>query len=75
MEVEYIESGRFEYPTLWIKGFKPLASYSYPFGEESLVALNVGQALDLWKALTNGLVKAGQSGMLDAGLREGIANK
>lgn len=70
MNTEYIKTGRFEYPTIWIKDFKPLASYPYPIGDTSLTALNIGQALDLWKGLTRSLVEAGQGGVLDCELKE-----
>ncbi len=76
METEYIEKGRYEYPTLWIKEFKPLASYGYPtLADGSLVVLNIGQALDLWKALTIGLVKAGQAGTLNAGNKQFVLTR
>ena len=80
MKTEYIKSGRYEFPTLWIEDFNPLSIHEYPArcGLEvgsKMLALNIGQALDLWKALTKGLVEASQRGTLDAGVKEYIQSK
>ena len=61
---KYIESGRFEYPTIWVHDLNPVVSYPRYF------ALNIGQSLDLWIALTRTLFKAGQGGTLDAGIKQ-----
>ena len=66
----YIDSGRYPYPTIWISNFKPLGQFPYPEKGDDLLALNIGQALDLWKELTKTLIQAGQTGILDTGLRE-----
>ena len=68
MRCQYIDTGRFEHPTIWINDFKPLASYPYPTSGDNLVALNIGQAIELYKELSLALIEAGQGGMLTANL-------
>jgi hypothetical protein len=69
MKVEYIEKGRFDFQTIWITDLKPEVSY------HNMMAINVGQAIDLWKGLTLCLCEAGQTGLLDAGAKEFIKQK
>lgn len=68
MRCQYINIGRFEHPTIWINEFKPLAHYPYPTSGDDLVALNIGQALELYKELSLALKEAGQGGVLTATL-------
>lgn len=75
MKAQYLETGRFQYPTIWINEFKPLGYYPYPTDGDNMMALTIGQALDLWKELTIGLVEAGQAGTLDAGIKEFVLSK
>ena len=65
MKVEYIKEGRFD-NAIWINGLPMLVQYPQYF------AIANGTALELWKALTIELVKAGQAGTLDAGCKEFI---
>ncbi len=49
MNCQYIETGRFEHPTIWVNEFKPLAQYPYPTSGDNMMALSIGQALELYK--------------------------
>ncbi len=69
MNCQYIETGRFNHPTIWLNEFKPLAQYPYPTSGDNMTALNIGQALELYKELTLALRVAGQGGMLTAEIK------
>ena len=68
MKTELIEHGRFEPNAIWINGLQREKLADYP----DSFAVGTGTAIDLWKQLTIALVKAGQRGTLDAGVKEFI---
>lgn len=62
--MKYIESGRFTHPTLWVNRWTKRGEIYY--GDSDSIALNIGEALELYKELTVGLREAGQGGMLNS---------